>query len=335
MHFARCSTFARAGRGTIAGMTTSHSTRGIAMVLLAAMLWGTTGTAQSLAPAGLSPYWVGALRLAVASGFFALLAAPALWWRASAARLPWRPVLLAGACVAAYNLSFFAGVKASGVALGTAIAIGSGPIWAGLMQTLAQRRWPALVWWAGTLLGVAGGAAMALNGHASVSAPLAGIALCLLAGLAYAAYALLNKPLVAQSGAASANLAVFGTAALLSLPVASVLGGPLRAPGATWAIVAYLGLVATGVAYLLFSHALRHISGATAVTLALAEPVTAFALAIAVVGEAPSAMAFWGLAGVLAGLLLVVWAELRAQASRRRAAEGGKGALPADGEGSA
>ena len=37
------------------------------MVLLAAMLWGTTGTAQSLAPAGLSPYWVGALRLAAAS----------------------------------------------------------------------------------------------------------------------------------------------------------------------------------------------------------------------------------------------------------------------------
>lgn len=303
------------------------------MVLLAAMLWGTTGTAQSLAPAGLSPYWVGALRLAVASAFFALLAAPALWRRARAPRLPWRPVLLAGVCVAAYNLSFFAGVKASGVALGTAIAIGSGPIWAGLMQTLAQRRWPAPAWWAGTLLGVAGGAAMALNGHSSVGAPLAGIALCLLAGLAYAAYALLNKPLVAQSGAASANLAVFGTAALLSLPVASVLGGPLRAPGTTWAIVAYLGLVATGVAYLLFSHALRHISGATAVTLALAEPVTAFALAIAVVGESPSAMAFWGLASVLAGLLLVIWAELRTQANRRRAADGGKGARPADGEG--
>ena len=90
------------------------------MVLLAAMLWGTTGTAQSLAPAGLSPYWVGALRLVVASAFFALLAAPVLWRRAGASRLPWRPVLLAGVCVAAYNLSFFAGVKASGVALGTA-----------------------------------------------------------------------------------------------------------------------------------------------------------------------------------------------------------------------
>ena len=33
------------------------------MVLLAAMLWGTTGTAQTLAPAGLPAHWVGALRL--------------------------------------------------------------------------------------------------------------------------------------------------------------------------------------------------------------------------------------------------------------------------------
>ena len=74
----------------------------------------------------------------------------------------------------------------------------------------------------------------------------------------------------------------------------------------------YLGLVATGLAYLLFSAGLRHISGATGVTLALAEPVTAFALAGVVVGETPSAMAFWGLGGVLAGLLVVIWAELRA-----------------------
>ena len=290
----------------------SHSTRGIAMVLLAAVLWGTTGTAQSLAPAGLSPYWVGALRLLIASAFFAALAWGPLR-RGGRPRLPWGLVLLAGLCVAAYNLSFFAGVKASGVALGTAIAIGSGPIWAGLLQTVLQRRLPAPVWWAGTLLGVAGGAAMALDGRTEVQAPLAGIALCLLAGLAYAAYALINQRLVAHAVPAVVNLAVFGGAAVLSLPVAAGLAGPVAASPGTWAVVAYLGLVATGVAYLLFTHALRHVSGATAVTLALAEPVTAFALAVAVVGEAPSAMAYAGLAGVLGGLLLVVWAELRVQ----------------------
>lgn len=296
----------------MAGMNTA-SIRSIAMVLLAAMLWGTTGTAQSLAPAGLSPYWVGALRLLIASAFFAVLAWP-VRRRAGGRGLRWGAVLLAGACVATYNLSFFAGVKATGVALGTALAIGSGPIWAGLLQTAVQRRLPAPVWWLGTLLGVGGGAAMALDGGSTVRAPGSGIALCLLAGLAYAVYALTNKRLVAQAGAATVNLAVFGTAGLLSLPVAVLLGGPPQLAAGTWGVVLYLGLVATGLAYLLFSTALRHISGATGVTLALAEPVTAFALAIAVVGESPSAMAFGGLAAVLAGLLLVIWAELRASA---------------------
>ncbi|WP_409520566.1 DMT family transporter [Melaminivora sp.] len=286
------------------------------MVLLAAMLWGTTGTAQSLAPAALSPYWVGALRLAVASAFFAVLAAPAL--RAGGARqLPWRPALLAAACVAAYNLSFFAGVKASGVALGTALAIGSGPLWAGLLQSVVQRRLPAPLWWLGTGLGVAGGAAMALSGgQGTPGAPPAGIALCLLAGLSYAGYALVNQRLVARSGAALANLAAFGGAALLSLPVAAALGGPAAAGAGTWVVVGYLGLVATGLAYLLFSTALRHLSGATAVTLALAEPVTAFVLAIVVVGEQPAALAFAGLGGVLAGLGIVIAAELRAAPGR-------------------
>lgn len=294
---------------------TASSLPGIALVLLAAMLWGTTGTAQSLAPDQLSPYWIGALRLAVASVFFALLARLARRQDAGPAPLPRGAALLAAICVAAYNLSFFAGVKAAGVALGTALAIGSGPIWAGVLQTALLRRLPPALWWLGTLLGVVGGAALVLDGQGGGAAgvSVAGIALCLLAGLSYAGYALVNQQLVAQVGAARANLAAFGGAAVLALPLALMLGGvPAPQPG-TWAVVIYLGLVATGLAYLLFSTALRRISGATAVTLALAEPVTAFALAIAIVGERPGALAFGGLAAVLAGLLLVIVAELRGQ----------------------
>lgn len=296
----------------MAAMTDSrHSARGIALVLLAAMLWGTTGTAQSMAPAQLSPYWVGALRLVIASGFFALLA-----WGAPArtGHWPWARVWLAGGCIAAYNLSFFAGVRHSGVALGTAIAIGSGPIWAGLLQTWQQRRLPPLLWWLGTLVSVAGGAAMALGQGGGLHLSALGVGLCLLAGLSYAVYTLANKHLVLALGPARANLAVFGSAALLSVPWAWALGGALQAGAGAWAVVLFLGLVSTGVSYLLFSSGLRHVSGATGVTLALGEPVTAFMLAVWVVGEPQLALAWLGLAGVLAGLLLVVWAELRAPA---------------------
>jgi len=287
----------------------SHSSaRGVALVLFAAMLWGTTGTAQSLAPTTLSPYWVGALRVAIASGFFAVLTVGQPW---RGVAWPWARIAWAGGCIAVYNLCFFAGVKASGVALGTAIAIGSGPIWAGLLQTWQQRRLPPALWWLGTLVSVAGAAAMALGQGGGLHLSAAGVALCLLAGLCYAMYTLVNKHLVLALGPARTNLAVFASAAMLSLPAAWVLGGPLRAGAGAWTVVLFLGLVSTGVAYLLFSSGLRHISGATGVTLALGEPVTAFMLAVWVVGERQQALAWLGLAGVIAGLLLVVWTELR------------------------
>lgn len=287
------------------------------MVLAAAVLWGSTGTAQSLAPAGLSAYWVGALRLAIATAFFAAFvwAGPGrAGWAAGLAALPWRWVLLAGACMAGYNLSFFAGVKSVGVAVGTAIAIGSGPVWAGLLQMAASRRPPPRAWWAGTLLAVAGGAAMVLQGGEGAPVTPRGLLLCLAAGLSYAAYALVNKRLVERHPPSLLTWGVFACAAALAVPVAALLSGSFTTTASGWAVLVYLGVVTTGVAYLLFSHALRHISGATGVTLTLGEPVTAFVLAIVVVHEQPGGAAFAGLAAVLAGLALVVRAEVSAGA---------------------
>jgi len=288
---------------------------GALMVLLAAMLWGTTGTAQSMAPAQLPAQWVGALRLAMSALFFlayVLLTQPRPRLRDDLRRMPWRWVLLSGACVATYNLSFFAGVKASGVAIGTAIAIGSGPLWAGLLQWLLAGQAPRAVWWLGTLLAVAGGALMVLAGSGGVQLNAMGVGLCLVAGLSYAAYALVNQRLVRQAAPSTVTLLVFGTAALIAVPAALLwVGAPTAVSTGGWLVVGYLGLVATGLAYLLFSSALRHISAATGVTLALAEPLTAFVLAVLVVGEHPAAGAFAGLGLVLAGLAVVIWAEVR------------------------
>ncbi|MBT9489806.1 MAG: EamA family transporter [Rubrivivax sp.] len=288
--------------------------RGVALVLGAALLWGTTGTAQSLAPAQLSSYWVGALRLVASGVFFAAwLAATERRALAPAALggLPWRGITLAAVCMSAYNLAFFAGVRASGVAVGTAIALGSGPVWAGVLQAVMQRRPPSATWWAGTALAVGGGALMIAGGSHTLPFTPLGVGLCLLAGLSYAVYALVNQGLVSGASAGAVTGAVFSGAALLALPVAGALAGPPLLQTSDLVIVAWLGVMSTGVAYLLFSHALRHISGATAVALALAEPVTAFALAVLIVGERPGMWALLGLLAVLAGLAVVIRAELR------------------------
>ncbi|MES2951674.1 MAG: EamA family transporter [Pseudomonadota bacterium] len=288
---------------------------GATMALTAAALWGTTGTTQSFVTSHTSPYWIGALRLVVASVFFACVV---VWGRSRGAqqgtfafRKIWPWALLGGVAMAAYNLCFFAGVKATGIAAGTGVALGSGPVWIGLLESVIARRPPRPLWWWGTALAVTGiGFILAGSGGDARFDPL-GIGLCLAAGLGYAIYTLASKHLLDVATPAVATCSVFTTAALIAVPVAVLISGPLEANSATWVLVGYLGVVTTGIAYLLFSHALRYVSVATCVSLSLAEPVTAFVLAIVVVGEQPAAAAYAGLGLVLAGLLLVVWGETR------------------------
>ncbi len=289
-----------------------HPSLGVTLVLLAALLWGTTGTAQALASGSLSAVWFGALRLLMAALFFVA------WARLDRAptaggRLPCLPLLAAGLCMAVYNLAFFAGVRLTGVALGTAVALGSGPVWAGLLQAVWTRRWPALVWWLGTAVAIAGGVFMSLGAGAAsgLRADPLGLGLCLLSGLSWGCYSLLNAELLRHMPAGRVTLWAFGLAAMLALPFAWWDSGwPVLQNGDVIAVL-YVGLLTAGVAYLLFSHALRHISAATGVTLALVEPVVAFVLAVLVLGEPASGGAALGLLLVSVGVGLVVRVELR------------------------
>jgi DME family drug/metabolite transporter len=307
----------------------SSSAVGIAFVSVAAVLWGTTGTAQSLGAGGLSPFWVGAAQLAVSSLFLGALLAVSHWrlrGRAGQGGAPVQPLLpnpvhlglrpawflLASMGIGGYSIFFYEGVTLTGVAVGTAVAIGSGPIWAGLMQALVLRAPRSALWWAGTLVSVAGGAAMVMaRGGATLS--WSGLALCLLAGLSYAGYALINKRLVTHMSPRVVNFYVFTGAACMAVPIALVQSGLPQWSLAAVLVVVYLGVVVSGLAHMLFSIGLRSISGPTGVTLSLIEPVAAFVLAVWVVGERQPLQSWLGLLAVLAGLMLVIGAEMRAQ----------------------
>ncbi len=297
---------------------------GVALVSIAAVFWGTTGTAQSLGAQGLSPYWLGAAQLAVSAVFYAVLrwamvrrrrksGGQPLFPRPSGLGLDMRLIALAAAGIGGYSICFYAGVKLTGVAVGTAVAIGSSPIWAGLMQAVFLRTPLSALWWCGTAVSITGGVAMAL-GKGAGAAPLSagGLLLCLLAGLSYAAYALINKRLVAHVSPGLVNFYVFSGAALFAVPVAFLLAGAPRFSLPSLLVAAYLGVVVSGMAHALFSTGLRGISGPTGVTLSLIEPVAAFVLAIWVVGERQGLQSWTGLALVMTGLLVVVRAELRA-----------------------
>src|SRR5688500_14402 len=107
-------------------------------VLLASLCFGTTGTAQALGPAGLSPAGVGAARSLVGGTLLVLVALVSRSLRG----LPRRPLILAAFAVAAYQLAFFAAVADTGVAVGTIVALGSAPALAGALEWAIERRAP-------------------------------------------------------------------------------------------------------------------------------------------------------------------------------------------------
>ena len=290
----------------------NHQLRGIILILTAAVLWGTTGTAQTFAPLTLSSYWVGAIRLLVAGGFFVLWLGVRDIRQFSVARLqalPWSMILIAALGITTYNLAFFAGVRSTSVAIGTAIALGSGPVWAGILQSTIYRRMPPGGWWIALTICVTGLVLTTTGSEDSIDLTVQGVSLCLLSGLAYAVYALATKQIVTNASASVATTAVFVLAAAVAAPVAWALTGQPVIGTTDVAVVLWLGLVATGIAYLLFSTGLQFVSSSTGVALALAEPIAAVCLAILVVGERPSGLSLAGLAMLLVGLALIVHQE--------------------------
>ena len=270
-------------------------------VLTAAVLFGTTGTAQALGPA-MDPLATGTARIIVGATLLTLIAVGTGRARLGAGSR--RLVLLSGAAVAAYQASFFAAVAETGVAVGTVVALGSAPAFTGLFASVfagerLQRRW-----FAATGLAFAGVCLLTLGSGEGTQVSMPGVALALAAGAGYAGYAVAGKRLL-DDGATPEGLmaAVFSTGALLLTPV--LLFVPVGALTTTdgIALALYLGALPTALAYILFARGLERIGPSETSTLTLAEPVTATLLGVLVLSERPSAAAAAGAALVLGGLV--------------------------------
>ncbi len=276
-----------------------------ALVLLASLCFATTGTAQALGPGGIDPAAVGAARVAFGG---ALLVAVALLLRrrSGGTRRRWArgPVIAGAAGVALYQVSFFAAVDDTGVAVGTIVALGSAPTLAGALEWALRGRRPEARWVGATALACAGVALLALAGGGEAGISLPGVGLALIAGGSYATYTLSAKRLLDDGHAPeSVMAAAFGLGAIALLPVLILSGPGWLASGGGLALALFLGIVPTALAYILFARGLRGIEASEAATLTLAEPLTAALLGIVVLGERVGGAGAVGALLVLAGLL--------------------------------
>jgi len=280
-------------------------------VLLASLCFGTTGTAQALGPAGLSPAGVGAARILIGGALLVLVALLTDGLRG----LPRRPLLLAALAVAGYQLSFFAAVADTGVAVGTIVALGSAPALAGALEWALERRLPTRAWAAATALACAGVAMLALTGaDASISIP--GILLALTAGGSYAAYTYAAKHMLQAGHTPETVMAgAFGLGAVVLLPVLFITGAGWLATVDGLALAVFLGVVPTAAAYILFARGLKRLSAAETATLTLAEPLTATLLGVIVLSETLNAPAAVGATLILGGLIVLAAPEIRRPAT--------------------
>jgi drug/metabolite transporter, DME family len=280
-------------------------------VLTAAVLFGTTGTAQALGPS-IEPLAVGTARIVAGAALLVLIAV--VTGRARLGAADRRLVFVSGVFVAVYQASFFAAVADTGVAVGTVVALGSAPAFTGLFARALTGERLVPRWYAATGLACVGVCLLTLGGGdgGQVSAP--GMALALAAGAGYAGYAVAGKRLLDQGGTPEGVMAaVFATGALTLSPLLFIVpAGPLLTTEGL-ALAAYLGALPTALAYILFARGLERLGPSETSTLTLAEPVTAMALGFAVLSERPGPVALAGAALVLAGLALL------ALPSKRRA----------------
>lgn len=270
------------------------------------MLFGTTGTAQALGPAGTTPLGVGAVRLLVGGGLL-LLALPLLGGGRARAVALWRTPLglAAGLCTALYQVCFFAAVAQGGVALGTLVTIGSGPVFAGLLALAALKEVPTRSWTAATGLCVLGLGLLTATGGAQVTGGAIGVLLALAAGAAYAFYTVASRQLMLRGDSSATVMgSAFGLGGFLLLPVLATQPLAWLGQPSGLALAAHLGVLTTGLAYVLFGRGLAVLPAGPVTTLVLAEPVVAALLGVTLLGERLPPVGVLGAGLVLAGLVL-------------------------------
>lgn len=281
--------------------------RGAALAVVAgAATWGTTGTAQALAAVSASPVAVGAARTVFGAAVLAAAALATGTLRRGVAVASGPALLVAGGSIALYQVLFFAGVAATGVAIGTVVGIGSVPVLTGLVAWAANGARPTGRWWGATALAVAGAALVLGSAGGTSEVDALGVALALGAGLSYAVLTVASRRLLdAGQHPTGAMARVFAVGAVPSIVLLVVGDGAALATPRGTALVAWLALVTVGAGYVLYARGLREVPPATVGTLTLTEPLVAAILGIALLGERPTPAAFAGMALLAIGLVLV------------------------------
>jgi DME family drug/metabolite transporter len=297
------------------------SLRGLALIALAAVSWGTTGTATTflVRETAVSPLVIGVARLVIAAVVLAALAR--LRGSLAIARADVVPCIAMGACMAVFQAGYFTAVILVGIALTALIAICAAPLMIAVLarvvldERLSARGVLALaIGVTGTGLLIIGPRAVADVGPRFA----AGVGLALAAGASYAVYVVIAKVSVVRTPPLPLATATFLFGAVWLAPALFWADASVHQLAVGWPLLLYLGVVTTGLAYAAYTTGLARVSAAAAGIVSLLEPLTATLLGVALFGERLGAIGVVG-ATLLVGAVAVLVREETRGARRRRA----------------
>ncbi|WP_327261419.1 DMT family transporter [Streptomyces sp. NBC_01232] len=298
--------------------------RSLLYLVVAGAAWGTAGAAASLlflasdlGPLALS-FWRCAGGLAV---LLAVLAVRGSRSRPvpSRARPSAGSLIVTGLLFTVFQAAYFAAVRDTGLAVGTVVTLGAGPV----IIALGARRWMGERLGPGGVTAVVGalaGLAVLVLGSGGGEVRPLGVGWALLSAAGYAGMTLRARWL-GQRGAGGDPLVTtawsVAVGAVCLLPLAAVEGLlPHTADlGRVLWLLVYVATVPTALAYALYFTGAAAVRAATVSVIMLIEPVSAAVIAVLVLGERLTGAVVLGTV-----LLLTAVGALIAAESRRPAA---------------
>ncbi|MFF2404982.1 DMT family transporter [Streptomyces goshikiensis] len=301
----------------------ASSGRSLLYLVIAGTAWGTAGAAASLlflasdlGPLSLT-FWRCAGGLVVLLGVLAVRRRPRRAVRPSVGSL-----VTTGLMFTLFQAAYFAAVQETGLAVGTVVTLGAGPV----LIALGARRWMGERLGAGGAVAVGGalaGLAVLVLGSGGGEVRPLGVGWALLSAAGYAGMTLRARWL-GQRGAGGDPLVttVWSTAvgAVCLLPFAVVEGllpHTAELGRVVWLLV-YVATVPTALAYALYFTGAASVRAATVSVIMLIEPVSAAVIAVLLLGERLTGAVVLGTVLLLTAVGALIAAEARRPADGPR-----------------
>ncbi len=281
-------------------------------VLIGSLCYSFSGTIQSFAPEGATPFTITESRMLIGALGLACFCWVSKKFPKSFFDFNFKYLLSVALCLYGFQLLFFSSILETGVAVGTVAAIGSTPIWTAIIEKIFYNKNPSGIWYLATFLAIIGIVFLNLENMNS-SIHWIYLLLPLLAGLCYAGEIILAPKAMEGVSSESAMTIVMLMVALINAPTLFLFPLSWIASLHGLSCVFALGLITASLAFAFFFTGVKYTRATVASTLGLAEPMGAACWGIFLLHEPYSLWTISGILLILGSILLLSLLDKQAE----------------------